>query len=111
MLMPLLLKEVFPVEDLVIFNSKLNGIQYLSNDKNKENIKYIFLELGMTAYEENTFLKKFESIYSGYRKKPTVILTTSYKHGRVLQIVKKYKFISHVIEKPITIEDLNELKY
>lgn len=104
-------QKVFPVRDLVIFNSKLNGIQYLSDDNNKENIEYIFLELEMSAYEENTFLKKFESIYSGYRKRPTVILTTSYNYGRVLQIVKNYKFISHFIEKPITMEDLNELKY
>lgn len=98
-----------PQEKLITTRSTYGALSYLSEDSNKNNVKTIFVEFNLPIHNGNYFLRKFEQLYAGYKNKPRVIVITSFLSGRTLMLIKKFNFISKVIEKPIKINHLLEL--
>ncbi len=93
---------------LIYFDNAIDGIKYLTDKGEKNDAKYILLDLYMPEMSGFEFLKYINKI-KPVKESVEVYVCTSSKDKKDREKVMNYPFVSACLEKPLTCDFLEML--
>lgn len=88
----------------------LNEVAYLNDSIDKDALILIFLDINMPVLDGWGFLAGFDEIYSKLNCEFKIIVLSSSINPDDIEKAKQNKYVSEYLTKPLTLENIVELK-
>lgn len=88
----------------------LNEVAYLNDSIDKDALILIFLDINMPVLDGWGFLEGFDEIYSKLNCEIKIIVLSSSINPDDIEKAKQNKYVSEYLTKPLTLENIVELK-
>ncbi|MFM9946260.1 MAG: two-component system response regulator, partial [Bacteroidia bacterium] len=106
----ILVKRAVGLDYLHTFTEPKEGLEYLSSE-NAENLKdtiIVFLDVNMPAMTGWEFLDRFEQLPASVKDKTKIYMLSGSIDNRDFEKAKDNKYVVEFLEKPISIEIIQE---
>ncbi|WP_163410604.1 response regulator [Flavobacterium ajazii] len=101
-----LLKKVLNIEQVIVANNGLEGLNWVTHNKEQNHKLIILLDIQMPIMNGFEFLNEFQKLNEDIKKETQIYVISSTLNPDEIKQIKRNKNVTDFLNKPLPVEEL-----